>query len=120
MVLGIQKELESRGYKGLLVATALNHDMAVQAIWTILNTNKEHFVPLVRQETKRMILGALDPEKQKRTLVLSGVCEDRADSVMLMLESGSIRGVGLRALEETDSKVVAIRNLQVDADLCEI
>ena len=40
MVLGIQKELESRGYKGLLVATALNHDMAVQAIWTILNTNK--------------------------------------------------------------------------------
>ena len=40
MVLGIQKELESKGYKGLLVATALNHDMAVQAIRTILNTNK--------------------------------------------------------------------------------
>ena len=30
--------------------------------------------------------------------VLSGVCEDRADSVMLMLESGSIRGVGLRSI----------------------
>lgn len=29
--------------------------------------------------------------------VLSGVCEDRADSVMLMLESGSIRGVGQRS-----------------------
>ena len=28
--------------------------------------------------------------------VLSGVCEDRADAVLLMVESKNLRGVGLR------------------------